>query len=450
MGEKIPLEKMTQRKESKETAPKPMKVGISIAASWGGWGDIEHGLKIAERLRELPNFQVEVYTPDFATDVINRVSPDLPVVPYKRRPKAYGEFHYLGDKVVPEDVMISVCSSPTPSQDELPGPRVSIQEFGVRATKADLAKKQFWITTGFFFDPEKKGTIQAGIPLSKRYDGILKKNAEDRSQLLQSLERNISEQMGKSAELENQCLGLYYVSTLEAKDVYFDLLQLALPQISKPVTIITPFSSDKPELVRKFEEDMERRGFNYISRDISCEKGSAVTIINPDMLPHETFMEAQAVADLPMVVTGDQSLSEAVQKSLSETPSPFFYYCTFVDKEEDFISFIDKIDPEIASLLASYYLQALPENRYRKGDALREKYSGRLSSKEEMARLFYDDVLIGKFNATMKQIPRQMMRDREGHVDNPEDLLEVGKALGKILEALRNKDTEKLEGFLVK
>jgi len=137
-GEFGPVRKDVAFREQEPMAS--MKVGISLSRRWTGLGDIEFGIKIAERLRESPHFQIEIYTPNFASAVIRRVTPEFPVVTYQRRIPRYGEFHYIDGKVIPEDVMISVCGSPIPTDEMLPGPKIYSPNSGLQLLSRNQLK----------------------------------------------------------------------------------------------------------------------------------------------------------------------------------------------------------------------------------------------------------------------------------------------------------------------
>lgn len=431
----------------------PLRVGISISAKWGGWGDIEHGVKIADRIHLSPSrFKMYVYTPDFATAILSRIPKDMDVITYRRGVPSEGEFHYLRG-VVPEDVMISVCGAPVPSQEVLPGVRIYVEEFSVPPDDCNLQKKHFWISTGFSFHPNKKGTIQAGIPFSSKYEALLDRRIKNKREVLAEVEQTLSEQVGRRVHLDGQRVGLYYMSDIKTNYSYFDLLWQAAMHIREPITIIAPVVNREfdPDKEQNFEKQILHWGFNYTSQGRHINNGSNVTIINPHRLPPERFLSIQALADVPIVVTGDQSLAEAVQKSQSEAAVPFLYYCHSGTKGDDYLRLIQRIDPYVAQLAASYFILEIPHGQNifdAEGNNIRDKYKTVRMS--EIEKLFYDQGLIKRFNDVMKRIPKQMLLDRKPFVDDAEKLVDVTATIEELLDAIRTNDTDRISRLMVK
>lgn len=436
--------------ESKER-PDKLRVGISVAGRWGGFGDIEHGIKIARALTRDSSVDFRIYTPDFATGVINRVPSGMEIVKYKRKARPNHQIFYIGE-VVPEDVMVSVCGAPLPSREVLPGWQVIIEEYSGQMGAIDLANRDIPISTGFQFDPNRKGTIQTGVSWSSEFGKILDTS---RGVLGTRVEKSLSRLLGRPLKLRDSRVGVFYVGDFESHYEYFELLALAQPFIDRPVAIIAPLSDSNSDKGReaRFGRHVVGLGFNYLSPSHIDNRGSKVTVFNPLSMPGDDFRSAVALADLPVVVTGDQSLTEALQKSQTRLAAPFLCYSQFGSKQADFLSLVGRIDRATERQLASYYLREQDTFHHIAHDAegrdLRDVYSVGGDDIQRLTKLFYDPREMRRFNAVMSRIPRTMIELRKPCVTKPEVLADEGKTIRTVLEAIRTGRMEMIADLVV-
>ena len=266
----------------------------------------------------------------------------------------------------------------------------------------------------------------------------------------------LSERTRSSVDLRDKRLGFYYISTLDSNDYYFDLLDLARKRIDQEIAIVAPIGGSGDVLeddnLVHLEKTVSDHGYNYIADGKHTDRGHQVTVINPHVLPPDTFLSSHTLSHLPVVVTGDQSLTESIQRSIQDSSSSFLYYCYIRYKQGDVLSFIDKIDPEISHLLASYFVYELPKQHLDVMNFMNKAYPhfDNPASPDDIARLFYDPSLIQKFHETMKEVPAQLIRDRKGFVEEPEKLVNSGEPLEVVLDGIRTQNFENVQHIMSK
>lgn len=463
--ERLAKDSLHEQATDKETSPKEcINVGIHTV-SIGGSGDLASGAKVVDALLSSPNaehFKPTVYTDQNFVENMEMFANQLrgtTIVGYTR-----DNYDFLGGYQHPpivngeplhpnEDAMIFIHTNANP---ELLGPNtvaIEVGEYTTATRKTDMKANKVGINTGFGFNPDVD-TIQAGLMYSRQFERQLDRVRTERAGMLNECEQVLKDKTGFDVDLSNRKFGLYYISSLASNYAYFDLLKEASSNMDEPVTIIAPVGtySDNRDSV-PFAQKMEELGFNYIADGKNIDRNSKITVINPHQVPNETFQAMTVLAEVAGVVTGDQSLTEAVQKSGSDVSTPFFAF-TFEAKQADFLDFMNKIDPYISKLLASYYDYEMDDERratlmeveYRRGRL--EPHLQSPLPKGEVAKLFYDKELIQRFNKAIAAIPDQMVRDRKDYVSNPEDLADATKTIEKVLEAVRMGELERVYQFI--
>lgn len=448
-----------------EVEPKDhLKIGVHTVAL-GGNGDIAAGAKLVDNLclsENARHFEVNVYTKDFCLPRLGLFTEQLHDVPvsayteggfneitceFEHPPKINGQ-----QLKIDEEAMVFVNGY---ANEDLLGENtvaIEISEYGRSLRTTDINRKKVGVSTGFNFDP-KQPTIQAGLLYSRQLESLLERTKTEKGTMLKDCEESIKSKVGVDVDLTNTRLGFYYVSILSTNFAYFDILGEAAKQIEGPVTIVALVGGDYEDNRDSilFEEKIKEVGFNYVADGKKVDRGSNVTIINPHRLPNNTFQQLTALAELPTVATGDQSLTEAIQRASSDSPNPFLAF-TFETKEADLLNFMTKIDPYISKLLASYYCYELTAERINgisiKAMEMIEPYLASPLPKEEIARLFYDKDTIARFNHAAAEIPNLMLEERRGYVDNPELLVDATKTVEAILEAVRMNKLESVNHLI--
>lgn len=459
---------LSKEARAKEISPKDhLRIGIHAIVLGGGSGDLTYASKIAEAIgasEQASHYSVRVYTPASCEARMKMFASHLQDTEIITYSKEFNETQGVyttppmkdGKRLLPEEnVMIFVCHQADKDWLQPETVSISISEFSSDVHETDLGKGKICIDTGFTFNPDKKRTIQAGIPFSRKYESILQRTRTERSAMVKESSKILTKKCGVPVDLEEQRIGLYYASSLTTNHLYFELLAEAQEEIDGNVTIVAPVGGRYPD--NRDSKDFEKRiadlGFNYVADGEETDRGSKVTVVNPHRISNEAFLTLQVLSDLPTLVTGDQSLAEAVQKSLSETPSPFFMYCYIATKQPDFLAFIEKVDPYVSQLLASYFAHESPPEYAIKGSFLKNRWKPYLEKPlptSEAAKLFYDEEAIQRFNQAMAKIPEQMTKERNAVVYEPETLVDVGKTTEKILEAVRMGELERVKSLLVR
>lgn len=428
-----------------------LKVGVH-AAMMGGSGDLLAAIKIAEVLADQEGIELQLLTRD--TQDVRPLVPSSVVskiVSYHRGEdrsrREYSTPPMLDGRVLESDREISIFVNHSPDNEFIkPGSWViQVGEFSAGLEVTDLTKKRIVVNTGINFDPEFPNNIQAGLFNSPSFERVLNETAASRLEVAGVVQEKLEGIFGKEMPSMDRGVGLYYPSTLKSSHLYFDLLKIASKNIEGPINIIAPFKgrvgseTDLAEFIQKIRD----LGFNYSSQETEFNQASPVTVWTPGDLDHELFTQVMAISDLPILTTGDQSLCEGIQKS-HVLPSPFFYYCYFGNKHRDLVDTVAAIDPEVSSLLEGYLDNEVTPNN--KSSGIRSIVDSK--SKEDVARLFYDEELQISFQTAIRQIPDQIRRAKEGHVKNPDVLVDVGETVRYILRAIKEDQLDLLEDIL--
>lgn len=451
-----------------ETQPKNhLDVGF-FSVYQGGSGDLSVCAKFVDSLSSTPRSQYykqTVFTMniDDSPERLRAFSDQLheaPVIAFSQGSynSDIGGFEHepmLDGKLIQADVDVLISIHAHPPDELIKDGTVSIQlsEYGSPPEWLDLPNNIIGVGTGFTFNPDSP-SVQAGLVYSQTFESLLHDSEQEGEAQLVACEAELRQITGEAINLRNGKIALYYSSDWNTNHIYFDVLKEASQHLHEPIIIIALVgNSHEPQSYEEFEEKVKSLGFNYISANENSDRASNVTIVNPHRVSPITFQRLLIHTQLPSVVTGDQSLTEMIQKGLSEHAAPFFVINNGF-KQLDFVRFIEKIDPTIAHLFASYFALDLTEEErveIENGDAIDSRESRQLldigRDTTEVARLFYDQTLIDRFNGVIRQIPGQMKKDREGYLEIPDVLVDATKTIEYILQLIRMgklEDVEKL------
>ncbi len=324
--------------------------------------------------------------------------------------------------------------------------KINIEEYGIGFhNESDFKHNHVFITTGLFFN-NTRTNVQSGIFIRKNLDFLLesvdqavtgaegtihlKKMALD--SLLQSyssLKLMLFEKYGDPEKIIRGDWSFVYTSTLDNDWQFLDILSAAEPKLEKPLYVFIPQNKTGTTL---FKEKIKNFGFSYVNpfSTASRKTSSPITIINLGAIPDYSFRQILACADKLSVVTGDQSLSQMMQKANSKTHVPFLYHKAhwkngFV---ENLSYFLEKSSPKASQIFTDYHTLCRARN-------VEESERRRIT--QTLPKLLYDGELIKEYADAFSHVKNVFVREKqEAGVAEAEKLWCVQETVGYIVQGI--------------
>jgi len=415
------LENQLDSSDKIEKSSKPVRIGVELTKI-SGLGDILHYCKIIAALADLTGIHIDVYSTQVTDPYLHIVETEL-----KRGNISIINRHSNFDFQRP-DILITPCSLLTNIKPTKK--LIAIREFSLSSGK--IKGEDYTIQTGLTFDPSKTDAIQSGISYSfSLADKILNLDnirKQTRQKLYILLNKNgiVDSQTG---QLGSARVGLLYTSSLNTNYSYIRSLTSIAKKLTEPVYIFIFGSGFSTEFHKGSYLDFlaEFSGEHVTFHDMTKsnlnlnikKEGITVHFIymggdidNIDFHNHSDFQDIMLTADFPSVITGDQSLAEAIQLSHSgKLVAPFLYYSPFLTKPLDFLLRVSQSDKNSAHIAASYLIgepfSLEEEEILRQIETFQDK-----KSEHNLERFFMDKTMQREYVKAIGNIPEIMKEEK--------------------------------------
>lgn len=317
------------------------------------------------------------------------------------------------------------------------------------------------IATGLGFNPEEHDKIQAGITDSLTLKRKIPEREKIRTETRQELQARLTVAgISDKVILEGAQIGLLYTSSLPTNYHYISELSRVAEQLGKRVVVFCVGSSvsgyesgfsERDPKGKELRAILNNGAVSYYNlddiEDLQYDKRaeSGVTIINLGRnVPHEFFEDLLLTADFPSVITGDQSLAEAIQiaSSLPDIP-PFLYYCYYGNKPKDLFGILAKTDPTAASYAASYLLgEHIPEHSKAIIPVVEDFI---LDKQHSLGSLFVDTQNQNRYGKAFSAIPEQIRQAKRPYVPSAEHLVWESDTIRFLIKAIRSGDVSAID-----
>jgi len=433
--------------ESKERIPLT-RVGVELVKA-GGLGDILHMAKLVNNLSAREGVQVDVYSSGVTDRYLDICRGE------------FGDASILGtveSAQLEPDILITHTVPKTKRKGK--SARIHIEEFSYQEG-SEVQEADYVVGTGLGFNPAEVDKIQSGITDSL----TLKRKLEQRESIKQKTRGRLGKLLEKAGirdkvSIKEARIGLLYTSSLSTNFSYIEELSKVVEQLDEPIVIFCIGSSPKGYRVGAFENEPIGKKLRALLGKASVsfydiededalryDRGeeSNVTFVNLGRsIDHDFFQDLLLSVDFPSVVTGDQSLAEAIQvtSSTNETP-PFLYYCYFGEKSRDFIERMRQESPEAAAIVADYILREdVPEHSRSILPTLREVRDQ--MEGVSLRGIFTDVELQRKYTKAMAMIPENIRKAKAQHIPMAEKLVWESDTIDFIVSCLRKREEEKI------
>lgn len=418
----------------------------------GGFGDILHVAKLAGTLAGDPSLYVTVHSNEVTDRHLEMCTEE------------FGQAEVVGSsgKVEKPDILITTILPKTRMSG---GVRIHVEEFshqeGGGAQGADYV-----VATGLGFNPEEHTKIQAGITDSQSLREKIPKREEVRSRTrLELQEKLVAAGISDRVVLEEAQIGVLYTSSLSTNYHYIAELSRVATQLGRRVVVFcigsstsgyeSGFSNNDPK-GEQLREILDHGHVSYYNLDdiedlqYDRREDSAVTVINLGRsVPHALFEDLLLTADFPSVVTGDQSLAEAIQISagLPDVP-PFLYYCYFGNKPIDYFRVLAASDPMTASYAAAYLLgEHIPEHS---AEIIPAVQGFVLDTQHSLGAFFVDQQLQDGYSRAFREIPEKVRQAKSPYVPRADLLVWESDAISALVKAVSSDDQESIDMLRVR
>jgi hypothetical protein len=400
----------------------------------GGFGDIVAGAAIAEYFQARGiSFQV-AYQPD-AEEKVKRIAGS--------NWKEWLKYDEQTKK------LISICpvmDHRTHEQRTKSIATINIGEYDKYGQHTDLNNRRIGVKTGLGFQKDAC-RVEAGIYHRQGLEFLL--NTADQSATSQESKRSLRkvfiEQIIKQfpwfnsiierqeGQILNAGYSLFYPSTLSSRGKSFlTAVKKAESHLDKPLVIFGTLAEGTTPEIKKITEDL---GLNYCSQSSPYSGNNPPNIMFVDLgtVNEEIFRWLVAMSDSTSLVTGDNSLSQMIQKANSNSPAPFFYEMAAWKYElgMELYRHMAKKHKVAAEILCSYIRS---HSHYFMNDEKRKK---KTPDMEMLARLFYDEKLIEGYNQGVRSIRESFIEERkEAGIKKAEVLWSINQTVGEIAQNL--------------
>ncbi|MBN2052949.1 hypothetical protein JW756_05575 [Candidatus Woesearchaeota archaeon] len=412
--------------------------------SMGGYGDIIAGVAFHEYFDSI-GISHKIYAPnDLIKSQFNQVlgrskSTQLPA---------------FNDGLNSE--FVSVC----PVSDSRSAEQKAKTRNSVIVTEYDRDRYTTWsnysnniitISTGFGFKPAVED-VQAGVYVRKNLEFMLKtiEDAVNSGGDTKPLRKRVLAEtwhqykMNKwmkafiganEQDLLNSRWSLAYSSSLASYWNFFDIIDAAKSKLDKPLFIFSTAPEGDQKEVSKKAERLDFQYHNLCERE-SRRTPSPITVIELGGVSDNIFRSILALTDTLSLVTGDHSLSQAIQKSQTRCAVPFLYHmASWKDAlAHNFYSLLKKSSQEAASLFGGY----ISTENTGKGYKIMECRDLK-ANPEELAKLVYDKQVIADYNKAVASVRDNFIRERQdAGIRNAELLWSITDSVGFIIRGLLN------------
>jgi len=285
-------------------------------------------------------------------------------------------------------------------------------------SQVPATSKIITINAGLSFKRPSEGApnmqLGSGLFLSDEFEARLKQGMKRKAlamELIKRFELGENSSLGKFLlqHAQDSNWALFYPSGLPVQPAYFDILGEAENRLKNKLTVFS--ISGNNDNKKQVQNAAEKNKFSYCDarsksrRDFSNEK---VTVIELGILPNRIFQDLLMQADAPSVITGNHSLTQALQKifSKNKTPaSPILYQSApwLQYTAKNLIQLLDAIDYEIAQDFSAYLQESQADYLYADFDSA--------SKIKNLERLFYHEPYIKKYNSAFCELEQKIKEE---------------------------------------
>lgn len=387
----------------------------------GGFGDIMAAIAIEETLekRKIPT---QVY---FKSDLAR-----------KKYEAIFKSYKY---SPIPEKEIITICPSEDDRTEELKEKtdyliRITEYDRGINLGEDDCPKDSIVINTGLGDNTE----VSAGLYVRENLERKLK-NPPTREKLFRTIFREKDWEMSEKLEpfTKDADLALYYPSELAHNPrVYLSLAKEAAKRRTIPLIILG--ASGNFINVRENEKICKELGINYFKGTQNREPNKSDTYyIELEKIKENTFQEILSKINQTSLITGDHSLTQVIQKSMSQNPVPYFYLCAQwkIELAENIYKKLKKTDEEAATIFGNFLLL---DGAIRNSALFCHEELKRLDKPGvQLLRLFTDEDLKKRFNYASKEIKKNFILEKQKkNIKEAEMLWSVQKTVANITQKI--------------
>lgn len=431
--------------ESKEQVTRT-RIGMELEKA-GGFGDILHMAKIAGNLSISRDTDVDVYsnrvtdeylslcTAEFGNAVVHLSSAETPTTP---------------------DILITTT---LPSMDRrAKTARIHLEEYS-HQEGGSVQGADYVVAPGLAFDPADKDRIQTGLTDSFSLKEKISRREEIQRQTLAALNQIIEDAgLAEEVDLANSRLGIIYTSSLSTNYSYIEGLSRTADQQMSPTVILcissgvhgysVGFSENSPKgkALRKIIGESKASFYDLTEpEDLKFNRNSNVTFLNLGRsIPHDLFEGLLLTVDFPSVITGDQSLAEAIQiASTTKDAPPFLYYGYFGNKAQDYLKILGSTNPQTAAIAADFLLREhIPDDSQNVVQDIQEiqRRYGHIT----FEAVFTDAGLQTAYQNAQSSIPAKILEQKRPYIPLADQLVWESDTVKYIIEAINNGEPERI------
>ncbi len=280
-----------------------------------------------------------------------------------------------------------------------------------------LRPKMQWdnnLSTGLIFDDKFKEKLENPKAKGEIIDELIHSK---------KLSKNESKYLANAIETK---WTLFYPSTVDFGPLFFDTIQQSRNRERITIFAVLP----KQEAMLRYLIGNKLSYLNIGNKSLNVVNNSRLNVIELPFVTQKFFQDLISNMDLPYVITGNSSLTEAIQKAEKGGSAPLYHYASWLLNTGLAIGSLLAKESEMASMLFSTYLW-------------HSYYTGTdKKAVNELAELFSNESKLNDYNAAFAKITTHLKNEfaANGYKD-PELQLHTENVVTAIIERLMAGET---------
>ncbi|MBT4375964.1 hypothetical protein HOD29_01165 [archaeon] len=321
--------------------------------------------------------------------------------------------------------------------------------------KPSSGYKGITINTGFGFYTNR-GSVPAGIYLRDKMKTKLK-NPPKKQKILEQICEETHHSMKNMEGFLNSDHAIAYSSSLHTPTAYLKIIKKTEKHLEKPLYIFTMSPND--EIKEGVKTISNKLGLHHIRANYKNEPNinCPIKVIELETIPEALFQDLLVTSNKLSLITGDHSLSQMIQKSMSNNPIPFLYMEASWKNNltKNLTQLLEMSNSQMSELFQGF---SKLDRFYQNGQI--DKRNIFLSHKlghfnkfpSDFKKLVYDTQTINEFNEAAKKIKDNFIQIRKNaDIPKAETLWDVQETTVEILKNLLDGADEKeaIKDFII-